>query len=252
MALFDKRFKDYRFAEVTNEKGKRTVILDYVGNYFYFQNRERALRAKPLLIAYAVVMLVCWFAALAIKISALTVPYIVIPYVASAFGILMVGKAAYVLIAKKEPFIRTDADSLGFKLMVGAGACFILVGISFVGTVVGMIIKIETWWGTLVPDIYNVIFLGLCLMYMASAFLTFRLRKAVDLVEKFRESEAESEPSEEEKALEKKKEEARLADRKQADEIRQKNLEEEKKLKEELLEKNTAKDAAFTEIKEDK
>ena len=47
MALFDRRFKDYRFAEEINEKGKRTVVLDYIGNYFYFKDKERAMRAKP-------------------------------------------------------------------------------------------------------------------------------------------------------------------------------------------------------------
>lgn len=252
MALFDRRFKDYRFSEVTNEKGKRTVILNYVGNYFYFQDKERAMRAKPLLIAYAAVMIVCWFTALALKISALTVPYIIVPYVASAFGVLYVGKAAYVLLAKKEPFIRPDGAILNSRLPLGAGLCFLLVTASFVGTIVGMALGIDTWWGVLVPDVYNIVFLGICLMYIASAALTFRLRKALSLLEKVREPEPEPPKSEAQRLAEEKRAKAREADRKQADEVRQKNRDKEEAIKEELREKNTAQDAAFRELSEDK
>ena len=244
MALFDRRFKDYRFAEEINEKGKRTVVLDYIGNYFYFKDKERALRSRPFHITYAVLMILCWFGALLLPISALWLAYVSIPFVASAFGVIMYCRGVWVLASKKEPFIRTQADSLTFKLMVGSGACVIMLLISFVGTIIVTIVGLLWWsWDTLV-------FLGICLVYLMSAFMGFKMRKDVDVVEKFRESEAprrEPEFTEEEKKRLEEFEKRREEDRSKIAEVQQKKLDDEKKIKEEIQSINTAVDADYKE-----
>lgn len=248
MALFDRRFKDYRFAEEINEKGKRTVVLDYIGNYFYFKDKERAMRAKPFHIAYAVIMILCWFSALMIRINALWLAYVSIPYVASSFGIILYCRGVWVLVAKKEPFIRTDGDSLTFKLMIGSGACALLVLVSFVGTIVATTIGL-LWWSW-----DNFVFLGICLLYILSSLMAFKMRKDVDVVEKFRDSEApkkEKEFTEEEKKRLEAFEQKREADRNKIKEVQQKKLDDEKKIKEEIREINTAVDAEYKEVEEE-
>lgn len=244
MALFDRKFKDYRFAEEINEKGKRTVVLDYIGNYFYFKDKERAQRSRPFHITYAVMMILCWFGALLLPINALWLAYVSIPYVASAFGVIMYCRGVWVLMAKKEPFIRSDSDSLTFKLMVGSGACVILLLISFVGTIIATMLGLLWWtWDTFA-------FLGICLVYLMSSFMGFKMRKDVDVVEKFRESEAprkEREFTEEEKRRLEEFEKKRAEDRTRIEEVQKKKQDDEKKIKEEIQSINTAVDAEYKE-----
>ena len=247
MALFDRRFRDYRFAEEINEKGKRTVVLDYIGNYFYYKDKDRAMKSKPFHVTYAVIMIVCWFLALSIRIDAIWLAYISIPYVASIFGVIMYCRGVWVVMTKKEPFIRTQADSLTFKLMVGSGACVLLVTISLVGTLVATFMGI-LWWSA-----NNFIFLGICLLYLLSALMGFKMRKDVDVVEKFRESEApkRQEFTEEEQKRLEEIERRREEDKNKIKEVQQKKLDDEKEIKEEIQEINTAVDADYKEVEEE-
>ena len=245
MGLFNRRLKDYRFSEMINEKGKRTMVLEYTGNYFYYKDSERAMRAKPFAIAYGVVMIACWILALSFRISALRLGYVSIPYVASVIGVFLYCRGAFVVMVKKEPFIRPDGDSINYKFGLGAGICVLLVLVSFVGTIVSLIGGVdELWWTGW--DTNNIIFLGICLVFMGSSYMAFRLRKDVDLMEKFREQE--------------KKEEAKKADagkpaaaeeKTTGNEDAEKKAEQEQKIAAEIREKNTAKDASFTEYREE-
>ena len=246
MALFDKRFNDYRFAETINEKGKRTVVLDYIGSYYCYKDKERAMKARPFHITYAVIMIACWFAALSIRIDAIWLAYVSIPYVASMFGLIMYCRGVWVIMAKKEPFIKTQADALTLKLMIGAGVCFLLVTASLVGTLVATFIGL-LWWNA-----NNFIFMGICLLYILSALMAFRMRKDVDVEEKLRDPEDTKERTftdEEQKRLAE-AERRRAEDKNKIKEVQQKKLDDEKKIKEEIREINTAVDADYREVEE--
>ena len=181
MGRFDKQLQDYKITEERDERGKRRTYLDYIGNYYYFNNKEAALASKPMIIGCSILGLVLYFALLSIRITVLRTPYVSIPFVFTGIPMITLVQGVWTLWTKKEPYYHKESDNITFKIPVSGGFILALQGVSFIAAIVALIVGRDNAGDPIVFDFNNAVFFGGCLIYAMTGYILLSKRKILDM-----------------------------------------------------------------------
>jgi len=139
-----KYLNDYRLTESVNEKGRVIRQTVYVGSYHRMKDGARATASAKLLLALCVPAWAACIAALAFQSAASKIFYVLLPFAFVPLSLGYLTAAIILILRRREPLIRSDADKIASRYPISAIFTVILSAVPLIGEGISALTAPET------------------------------------------------------------------------------------------------------------